>query len=186
MIHQVAIKSLPQEWLWCETWCDDASKGKAKTIDLCNNPRTKEPKLTAAARIVPEWVEYDNDIKRLLRRIQDGRGGRRRGSDADRDRQRHTRTRTTTRRQEGRAVGPLRRKRRVFPVPSSGRRTRAATEVVRRAITKPNKEQRTIFSRTSELLFSPVAPPCFTSAPRFHRATPDRVDTHCTESACME
>uniref|UniRef100_A0A8C4YX64 UDP-glucose glycoprotein glucosyltransferase 2 n=1 Tax=Gadus morhua TaxID=8049 RepID=A0A8C4YX64_GADMO len=75
MIHQVAIKSLPQEWLWCETWCDDASKGNAKTIDLCNNPRTKEPKLTAAARIVPEWVEYDNDIKRLLRRIQDGRGG---------------------------------------------------------------------------------------------------------------
>ncbi|CAL8390214.1 unnamed protein product [Gadus morhua 'NCC'] len=72
MIHQVAIKSLPQEWLWCETWCDDASKGNAKTIDLCNNPRTKEPKLTAAARIVPEWVEYDNDIKRLLRRIRGG------------------------------------------------------------------------------------------------------------------
>lgn len=34
MIHQVAIKSLPQEWLWCETWCDDDSKQKAKTIDL--------------------------------------------------------------------------------------------------------------------------------------------------------
>lgn len=34
MIHQVSIKSLPQEWLWCETWCDDASKEKAKTIDL--------------------------------------------------------------------------------------------------------------------------------------------------------
>lgn len=34
MIHQVAIKSLPQEWLWCETWCDDASKETAKTIDL--------------------------------------------------------------------------------------------------------------------------------------------------------
>uniref|UniRef100_A0A3B4ACW7 UDP-glucose ceramide glucosyltransferase-like 1 n=1 Tax=Periophthalmus magnuspinnatus TaxID=409849 RepID=A0A3B4ACW7_9GOBI len=67
MIHQVAIKSLPQEWLWCETWCDDKSKITAKTIDLCNNPKTKEPKLTAAARIVPEWVEYDNEIKRLLR-----------------------------------------------------------------------------------------------------------------------
>ena len=36
----------------------------------CNNPRTKEPKLTAAARIVPEWVEYDNEIKQLLRRVQ--------------------------------------------------------------------------------------------------------------------
>ncbi|XP_040913120.1 UDP-glucose:glycoprotein glucosyltransferase 2 isoform X1 [Toxotes jaculatrix] len=70
MIHQVAIKSLPQEWLWCETWCDDTSKFTAKTIDLCNNPKTKEPKLIAAARIVPEWVEYDNEIKQLLRRVQ--------------------------------------------------------------------------------------------------------------------
>ncbi|XP_019129729.2 UDP-glucose:glycoprotein glucosyltransferase 2 isoform X2 [Larimichthys crocea] len=70
MIHQVAIKSLPQEWLWCETWCDDTSKVTAKTIDLCNNPKTKEPKLTAAARIVPEWVEYDNEIKQLLKQVQ--------------------------------------------------------------------------------------------------------------------
>ncbi|KAJ8350264.1 hypothetical protein SKAU_G00253940 [Synaphobranchus kaupii] len=71
MIHQVAIKSLPQEWLWCETWCNDASKTTAKTIDLCNNPRTKEPKLTAAVRIVPEWAEYDRAIKRLLKSVQD-------------------------------------------------------------------------------------------------------------------
>uniref|UniRef100_A0A3B4TAR0 UDP-glucose ceramide glucosyltransferase-like 1 n=1 Tax=Seriola dumerili TaxID=41447 RepID=A0A3B4TAR0_SERDU len=71
MIHQVAIKSLPQEWLWCETWCDDVSKVTAKTIDLCNNPKTKEPKLMAAARIVPEWVEYDNEIKQLLRQVQE-------------------------------------------------------------------------------------------------------------------
>lgn len=34
MIYQVGIKSLPQEWLWCETWCDEASKRHAKTIDL--------------------------------------------------------------------------------------------------------------------------------------------------------
>lgn len=34
MIHQVPIKSLPQEWLWCETWCSQASKAAAKTIDL--------------------------------------------------------------------------------------------------------------------------------------------------------
>ncbi|XP_077583615.1 UDP-glucose:glycoprotein glucosyltransferase 2 [Stigmatopora nigra] len=67
MIHQVAIKSLPQEWLWCETWCSDGSKTSAKTIDLCNNPKTKEPKLTAAARIVPEWTGYDDEIKRLLK-----------------------------------------------------------------------------------------------------------------------
>uniref|UniRef100_A0A8C8GDG2 UDP-glucose ceramide glucosyltransferase-like 1 n=1 Tax=Oncorhynchus tshawytscha TaxID=74940 RepID=A0A8C8GDG2_ONCTS len=63
MIHQVPIKSLPQEWLWCETWCDDNSKKKAKTIDLCNNPQTKEPKLQAAVRIVAEWSDYDQEIK---------------------------------------------------------------------------------------------------------------------------
>uniref|UniRef100_A0A669EAF0 UDP-glucose ceramide glucosyltransferase-like 1 n=1 Tax=Oreochromis niloticus TaxID=8128 RepID=A0A669EAF0_ORENI len=65
MIHQVPIKSLPQEWLWCETWCDDSSKKSAKTIDLCNNPMTKEPKLQAAVRIVAEWTDYDQEIKRL-------------------------------------------------------------------------------------------------------------------------
>ncbi|CAJ0583195.1 unnamed protein product, partial [Mesorhabditis spiculigera] len=66
MIHQVRIKSLPQEWLWCETWCDDGSKSSAKTIDLCNNPQTKEPKLESAQRIIPEWVSYDQEIKRVL------------------------------------------------------------------------------------------------------------------------
>ncbi|XP_053311337.1 UDP-glucose:glycoprotein glucosyltransferase 2 [Spea bombifrons] len=71
MIHQVSIKSLPQEWLWCETWCDDKSKEKAKTIDLCNNPKTKEPKLKAAARIVPEWKDYDAEIRQLLKRIEE-------------------------------------------------------------------------------------------------------------------
>ncbi|KAM5275929.1 UDP-glucose:glycoprotein glucosyltransferase 2 isoform 2-T2 [Hipposideros larvatus] len=70
MIHQVAIKSLPQDWLWCETWCDDESKQRAKTIDLCNNPKTKEPKLKAAARIVPEWVEYDTEIRQLLEHLE--------------------------------------------------------------------------------------------------------------------
>lgn len=48
--HQVPIHSLPQEWLWCETWCSDDSKKKAKTIDLCNNPLHKEPKLDMARR----------------------------------------------------------------------------------------------------------------------------------------
>ena len=37
MIHQVPIKSLPQEWLWCETWCSDESKKIAKTIDLVSD-----------------------------------------------------------------------------------------------------------------------------------------------------
>ncbi|KAK6033739.1 UDP-glucose:Glycoprotein Glucosyltransferase [Ostertagia ostertagi] len=67
MIHQVKIKSLPQEWLWCETWCDDASKQNAKTIDLCNNPLTKEPKLDSAIRIIPEWRDYDAEIRGVLK-----------------------------------------------------------------------------------------------------------------------
>ena len=25
----------PQEWLWCESWCSESSKEKAKTIDMC-------------------------------------------------------------------------------------------------------------------------------------------------------
>lgn len=41
MIHQVPIKSLPQEWLWCETWCDDHSKKSAKTIDLVRRRRRR-------------------------------------------------------------------------------------------------------------------------------------------------
>ncbi|XP_015179238.1 PREDICTED: UDP-glucose:glycoprotein glucosyltransferase isoform X3 [Polistes dominula] len=70
MIHQVAIKTLPQDWLWCETWCDDSSKKYAKTIDLCNNPMTKEAKLQAAMRILPEWVGYDEEIKALQQKIE--------------------------------------------------------------------------------------------------------------------
>lgn len=71
MIHQVSIKSLPQEWLWCQTWCSDKDFSKAKVIDLCNNPMTKEAKLTAAQRIVPEWKDYDGEIKNLMTRIED-------------------------------------------------------------------------------------------------------------------
>ncbi|KAJ1468059.1 nucleotide-diphospho-sugar transferase, partial [Baffinella frigidus] len=46
--HQVPIFSLPQDWLWCETWCSNSTLKTAKTIDLCNNPMTKEPKLDQA------------------------------------------------------------------------------------------------------------------------------------------
>ncbi|CAO3590292.1 unnamed protein product [Absidia cylindrospora] len=65
MIHSVPIFSLPQEWLWCETWCSDESLKKAKTIDLCNNPLTKEPKLDRARRQVPEWETYDEQIESI-------------------------------------------------------------------------------------------------------------------------
>lgn len=61
--HQVPIFSLPQEWLWCETWCGNATKAAAKTIDLCNNPLTKEPKLQGARRIVAEWESLDQEAQ---------------------------------------------------------------------------------------------------------------------------
>lgn len=60
------IFSLPQEWLWCETWCSDESLKDAKTIDLCNNPLTKEPKLDRARRQIKEWVEIDSEVSSLL------------------------------------------------------------------------------------------------------------------------
>ncbi|KAM0429912.1 hypothetical protein ACHAQK_010885 [Fusarium lateritium] len=68
MQFTIPIHSLPQEWLWCETWCSDESLTKARTIDLCNNPQTKEPKLDRARRQVPEWTVYDDEIAALDRR----------------------------------------------------------------------------------------------------------------------
>lgn len=67
---QVPIYSLPQEWLWCESWCGEGTKARAKTIDLCNNPMTKEGKLQAARRIVAEWPALDAEATALTERIQ--------------------------------------------------------------------------------------------------------------------
>lgn len=74
MIHHVPIFSLPQEWLWCETWCSESSKTNAKTIDLCNNPMTKEPKLDRAMRIAPEWKQYDSKLKKILENVDSSAG----------------------------------------------------------------------------------------------------------------
>jgi len=69
--HIVPIFSLPQEWLWCESWCSDDSKARAKTIDLCNNPQHKEPKLDMARRVISgalfneSWVDLDTEVKRV-------------------------------------------------------------------------------------------------------------------------
>ncbi|KKY29165.1 putative udp-glucose:glycoprotein [Phaeomoniella chlamydospora] len=63
------IHSLDQDWLWCETWCSDESFSSAKTVDLCNNPMTKEPKLDRARRQVPEWTLYDDEIAEVARNI---------------------------------------------------------------------------------------------------------------------
>ena len=67
---QVPIFSLPQEWLWCESWCSDETKATSKTIDLCNNPLHKEPKVSMAKRIISgslfneSWVELDAEVER--------------------------------------------------------------------------------------------------------------------------
>ncbi|KAH8719458.1 UDP-glucose:glycoprotein glucosyltransferase-domain-containing protein [Phaeosphaeriaceae sp. PMI808] len=70
MQFNLPIHSLPQEWLWCETWCSDEDLAKAKTIDLCNNPMTKEPKLDRARRQIPEWTVYDEEVGALARRVR--------------------------------------------------------------------------------------------------------------------
>merc|ERR1712226_1208529 len=64
--HMVPIFSLPQEWLWCETWCSNSTKAKAKTIDMCQNPVRKEGKLASAKRIAPEWSEYDATLEKWI------------------------------------------------------------------------------------------------------------------------
>ena len=69
--HQVPIFSLPQEWLWCESWCSDETKASAKTIDLCNNPEHKEPKVSMAKRVISgdlfeeSWVELDAEVEQF-------------------------------------------------------------------------------------------------------------------------
>jgi len=66
----VPIFSLPQEWLWCESWCSNETKRSAKTIDLCNNPLHKEPKIDMARRVISgelfeeSWVELDEEARK--------------------------------------------------------------------------------------------------------------------------
>ncbi|KAK8802102.1 hypothetical protein WA158_006497 [Blastocystis sp. Blastoise] len=72
---QVPIYSLPQEWLWCESWCSMETKEKAKTIDLCNNPLHKEPKLDMAKRVISgslfneSWTEIDSKIHDYMTKV---------------------------------------------------------------------------------------------------------------------
>ena len=74
--HQLPIFSLPTEWLWCASWCSDESKENAKTIDLCNHPETKEPKLEMAKRIISghlfkeSWVELDDELSDIMLKIK--------------------------------------------------------------------------------------------------------------------
>ncbi|KAI0628063.1 glycosyltransferase family 24 protein [Trametes polyzona] len=68
--REVPIYSLPEDWLWCETWCSKDRLDRAKTIDLCQNPLTKEPKLDRAKQI-PEWEVYDAEISAFAQRLQE-------------------------------------------------------------------------------------------------------------------
>ncbi|CAD7960302.1 unnamed protein product [Amoebophrya sp. A120] len=67
---QLQIHSLHRSWLFCETWCDtELNFEAAKTVDLCQNPLTKEHKLDQAKRIGGvQWMRYDrlwgkNDLR---------------------------------------------------------------------------------------------------------------------------
>lgn len=71
MQNIIPIFSLPQEYLWCETWCSNRELKLAKNIDLCNNPMTKESKLDMARRLIPEWKTYDEEISHLQLQLQE-------------------------------------------------------------------------------------------------------------------
>jgi UDP-glucose:glycoprotein glucosyltransferase len=62
---QIPIFSLPQNWLWCETWCSAETLKDAKTIDLCNNPLTKKPKLFVAQTMIDEWPGLDEEVRNV-------------------------------------------------------------------------------------------------------------------------
>lgn len=46
----------------------------ARTIDLCNNPQTKEAKLDRARRLLPEWTAYDEQTRMLFDEWKRGEG----------------------------------------------------------------------------------------------------------------
>ncbi|WVR05054.1 hypothetical protein IAU60_002066 [Kwoniella sp. DSM 27419] len=73
MQDTIPIFTLDQDWLWCQTWCDDESLATAKTIDLCQNPLTKEPKLVRA-RQIPEWDDYDREIAAFAAKVAEREG----------------------------------------------------------------------------------------------------------------
>ena len=52
---------------------------QAKTIDLCNNPLTKEPKLQSARRIIAEWPHLNREAEEFtaaVERVQRGEESR--------------------------------------------------------------------------------------------------------------
>ncbi|ELP85245.1 UDP-glucose glycoprotein:glucosyltransferase, putative [Entamoeba invadens IP1] len=64
---RVPILSLPQEWLWCESWCNKGVKSRAKTIDLCNNPIHPMSKIQSALMNIEEWKDIDETISGMMK-----------------------------------------------------------------------------------------------------------------------
>ncbi len=61
-------RSDPQTSLVSLLRCGAETRPQAKTIDLCNNPKTKEPKLASARRIVAEWPHLNDEANEFTRR----------------------------------------------------------------------------------------------------------------------
>lgn len=94
---QLPIYSLQQRVLWCETWCSAGTFEQALTIDLCNNPQTKEKKLDMARRIIPEWTPLDTELRTWLDEWEAGQQAETsNGNNSNNEQQSQTTTTTTT------------------------------------------------------------------------------------------
>ena len=51
--------------------CSEDTMPVAKTIDLCQNPLTKEPKLKMAERLITEWKGIFDDISVIHKEYDD-------------------------------------------------------------------------------------------------------------------
>lgn len=67
--RKVPIFSLPQEWLWCDSWCSMSEYSTAKSIDLCNDPLSNESKVQRAKKLIPEWGAYNDYIEEVFQEV---------------------------------------------------------------------------------------------------------------------
>jgi UDP-glucose:glycoprotein glucosyltransferase len=58
MIHQVPIFSLPQEWLYCETWCDKSTLAQAKSIGKMPYKVRECKKCNTVCFLLPNFKSY--------------------------------------------------------------------------------------------------------------------------------
>jgi hypothetical protein len=43
---------------------------QALSIDLCNNPQNKVPKLDVAKRLFPDWTKWDEELSALRKQVE--------------------------------------------------------------------------------------------------------------------